>query len=338
MRSIHYLFILVAVCVIVYFNGITGELVSDDVSNIVTNTEVTKPYPETISLLNSATYYLFKANPVPYHLVGIALHCVASVLLFLLLARSFSSEASFFATLLFAVHPIHTEAVTWVSGRSQVMLGIYFLALALLIERKGIKNYLICLLIVIWASIHYYAWMFLIVLTLFARDLIFRKGKESYRLFVPLLLVPCVFAFLDRAIISQRLASISPIIVAGGIDRLVGLPQRFAVALCQYVPLYLFPWRLTPYHEPILVKPIMLRVEMAVAFYVLAVVFFWVRRRRMLFWALLIFLIMLAFSYLPQEIGFFVAERYMYIPSISFSILLAWSWDKLRKRYNGDKK
>lgn len=51
-------------------------------------------------------------EPMWYHLVNMVLHFAVSILYHMLLHSSgFSSETTYAATLLFAVHPIHTEAV-----------------------------------------------------------------------------------------------------------------------------------------------------------------------------------------------------------------------------------
>ncbi len=65
------------------------------------------------------------------HLVNALLHAVTSVLVLLLgHAWSRSVPQSFVGGLIFAAHPVHVEVVAWVSGRSDLLLGL-FVALAL---------------------------------------------------------------------------------------------------------------------------------------------------------------------------------------------------------------
>ena len=74
---------------------------------------------------------LFDDRPAGYHAVNIALHAVTSLLVFLLGLQALERLAPAVAAgLLFAVHPVHVEVVAWVSGRSDLLLGL-FLALAL---------------------------------------------------------------------------------------------------------------------------------------------------------------------------------------------------------------
>ncbi|MBN1825436.1 MAG: tetratricopeptide repeat protein [Candidatus Eisenbacteria bacterium] len=61
---------------------------------------------------------LFGGNPAGYHAVNVLLHGAVTLLLFLLLQRLFPvRRVPLLASLLFAVHPIHTEAVAWIGGR-----------------------------------------------------------------------------------------------------------------------------------------------------------------------------------------------------------------------------
>lgn len=50
-----------------------------------------------------------------------------------------SDLASFVSALLFAVHPIHTEAVTGVVGRAETLSSLFYLG-ALIMYTKACKN------------------------------------------------------------------------------------------------------------------------------------------------------------------------------------------------------
>merc|ERR1719383_311263 len=71
-------------------------------------------------------------DPWGFHATNVALHS-AVTLLFTLLARSFfvADVPTAFAGLLFAAHPVHTEAVAGIVGRADVGACLfYFLSLA----------------------------------------------------------------------------------------------------------------------------------------------------------------------------------------------------------------
>lgn len=61
-------------------------------------------------------------NPAFYHFVSVALNAVATWLFYLLIAGTGAGTAlAFAASLLFAAHPIHTEAVAYISGRPDLL-------------------------------------------------------------------------------------------------------------------------------------------------------------------------------------------------------------------------
>lgn len=81
--------------------------------------------------LTSATflfdYTLWKLNPLGYNLTNLGLFIALCLLLYRLVLRMTKNEAaSFFATLLFSVHTIHTESVTYIASRGD-LLGSLFL-------------------------------------------------------------------------------------------------------------------------------------------------------------------------------------------------------------------
>jgi len=72
-------------------------------------------------------------DPFGYHLVNVLLHALASILLLLSLVRlRFTTLASASAAFLFALHAVHTEAVTQIVGRSELIAGVCALGALLL--------------------------------------------------------------------------------------------------------------------------------------------------------------------------------------------------------------
>ena len=79
--------------------------------------------------------------PWPFYAFNIALHCAVCVLLFLLARRlGFSHAAAGLGALLFAVHPIHAEAVHQVVGRAELGVAFWMLAGLLLFLRWGARD------------------------------------------------------------------------------------------------------------------------------------------------------------------------------------------------------
>ncbi len=70
-------------------------------------------------------------SPAWFHFTSLLWHVAASVLVFLLLRRFFSTRPALVGAILFAVHPVHVEAVANVVGRAEIMASVFFLAACL---------------------------------------------------------------------------------------------------------------------------------------------------------------------------------------------------------------
>lgn len=93
--------------------------------------------PDYYRPITTASFLLDKAvggaSPFVFHLSVVLAHAATSALLCLLALQLFERDATgtaaaLFAGLLFAVHPIHTESVAWAAGRSDVMATGFLLA------------------------------------------------------------------------------------------------------------------------------------------------------------------------------------------------------------------
>ena len=137
-----HILILLIVSFAVYWNAFSGVLVYDDKSmdvtgNISTLFSKTNYYRPLMLIVYRFIYLVFGLNPWWFHLVNILFHCGASVIVFLTIRRLLNEESvlmssayfspPFIAALLFASHPIHTEAVTWCSGLMDVAFTSFYL-------------------------------------------------------------------------------------------------------------------------------------------------------------------------------------------------------------------
>jgi len=141
-----------------YSTGLRTPFQYDDLSTVVENDSITRlsdlhrvlsPPPNAtptsgrplLNLSFAIDYAMTGLNVIGYHATNIALHLIAALLLFGILHRTLrlpavglESRADLIATAtaaLWAVHPIQIGAVTYISGRSDVLMAVcYFAAMA----------------------------------------------------------------------------------------------------------------------------------------------------------------------------------------------------------------
>ncbi len=137
----------------VFSNTLSHQFVYDDNSVIVENPRVhqltnwreivTSPwwprglYRPVTSLTLAANWTLDPGEPSGFHLVNVLLHAIAAALVAVLGARLMGMPGGLAAGLLFAVHPVHVEAVANVVGRAEVLATVFALVAALAYLRFG---------------------------------------------------------------------------------------------------------------------------------------------------------------------------------------------------------
>ena len=139
--------LLLAVVALAYANTLGNQFVMDDELYILRNPQVTDPSlfrlfsPNPVSaVFRPVTFATLALNwslggPIPagYHFVNLLLHAAAVWLLYILLQQLLADvpdgkAVAFAAALLYAVHPIHTEAVDWVVGRAELLAAAFLFA------------------------------------------------------------------------------------------------------------------------------------------------------------------------------------------------------------------
>ncbi len=83
-------------------------------------------------------YFFWKLNPFGFHLTNILLHVMNVLLFYAFACRIFKDRRkSFWAALLFAWHPIHTEAVCNIAFREDLLAFFFYISALILWERKN---------------------------------------------------------------------------------------------------------------------------------------------------------------------------------------------------------
>ncbi|HEX7519195.1 MAG TPA: hypothetical protein VF325_02845, partial [Candidatus Deferrimicrobium sp.] len=140
MKRLSPFLLLAGAVAVVYLNSFRGVFQFDDYNVIVDNGGVHNwgaflaGLPRGIRPLLKLTYTLNWISGLGlfgFHLVNVGLHAANAVMLFFLASRiggpSVSRFAALLPALLFAVHPVQTEAVTYISGRSVSLMAFFYL-------------------------------------------------------------------------------------------------------------------------------------------------------------------------------------------------------------------
>lgn len=146
---------LVIIGLIAYSNSFTGPFIFDDVPNIVDNPAIRKLWPLTnlfsmppqsglagrpVLAMSFALNYVFGEYRVwGYHLVNLAIHILAAVVLYGIVRRTFlssrlkekfghsSAAPAFITAAIWLVHPLQTESVTYIVQRAESLMGLFYL-------------------------------------------------------------------------------------------------------------------------------------------------------------------------------------------------------------------
>jgi len=324
-------FLIILLCVGVYLNILDNAFVSDDVQGILENPHIgdvgaaLKQFNLNLAL-KDLVFLAFGRNPAAYHILSIILHILATILVyFFLLILTENERLSSLATLLFALHPIHTETITWISGRGYALYSIFFLLafvfyhFSLESEKRGPNLlaatvfYALALFTIPWAL------PLLVVFPLYSWYV--KSGKFDWPFYLTLTVLTVAYFFLvfKAGFVGQKASTGAK--VGGTHDITILIP----FSITQYIYLMFWPKVLSFYHEGLTLNQdyVFWSRVFTVGFAILLpAILFWRNKKLPLFF-LLFFLIAISPSLSPVKVGFYVAERYVYLGSISFCVLIA---------------
>lgn len=364
--------IIVIVTCIAYINIFNNTLVWDDHDLIVNWPEIrsfsnipslfieaTNPnYPDTyrpIRYIFSIFMYQFSGtNPIGYHIAAMILHIAITLLIYTII-RSLARDTRipFISALLFGVHPIHTEAITWISSGMDMIGIVFFLSsVALFLHRADTHTLWFSL---VCAGLAYFTLEITIVLPAILILILSVKNlknthRRSFLHVFPYALLAIIYLY-----IRWRVIDIQEVFgyIDGRVDRTFFLMMH---ALVVYAKTLLFPVDLTVNHMLHTGVPSFM-VEIGDAFpttlshirsitlfdrhviigilLVLAsltsVFIFWRKAPLLSFaigWMIISFLPVM--NIVPGHT--LMAERYAYLPSVGFCLLLAYIFIYTHKR------
>ncbi len=328
----------------VYSNCLHGKFIWDDYGLVKNNTYIKdwKYLPKIIKedfgsgfgtksnfyrplqiILHAADYSIWGLKVEGYHFTSILLHILAAIALYFFANALFNNAGiSFFASLLFVVHPINTEAVCYISGVSDP-LALLFMLLGLIFyiksgHSKNIIFYVLALLSFVIALLSKENTVMLPVLIL-VYQFAFRKKLEFKRI-IPFFAILIIY-------LSLRLTILSPFSeqLISPVDLLRRIPGFF-VAVAEYLRLLFLPFdlhieygsRLFSIGDPRAVT------GMLISFLLIIFAFLKKKKNSLVFFSIAwFFLTLLPVSNIYAIDEAFMMEHWIYVPSLGFFFILS---------------
>jgi protein O-mannosyl-transferase len=367
--------ILILLAFLPYLNALANSFVYDDRQQILENPYVhsfryigrifgstvwtfegaqgvTNYYRPLMTFAYLLAYKVFGLLPFGFHLMNLLLHAAVVLLLFAVTERLFHDRLiSLITSGLFALHPIHTESVSWIAGITDLELSCFFLLTFLLylhLADMGAET-APSLLPYVWVVLAYSLALLskeqALVLPALAivYEYFYRPGetgarfRHKWRRYLPLCLVAAAYIAFRR-------------FALGGFAPAVWRPNMSwsgvalnAIALTgNYLGKLIWPMHLTAFYvfreSRSIADPHVLAGLAGLI--VCGALFVWLwRTARPLSFALLWMGATLApvlnARWMPAQV---FAERYLYLPSVGFCWLIGWAVAKLWREARGGSK
>ncbi len=333
------LLFLAALVLASYANSFRNGFVSDDIAGFLRNENIGKfssifAGSMHFSLANFFQFIAFHIgglHPFTFRIINILSHLGCVVIIYILLSLSMNKRVATIAASLFAVHPILTESVSWISGGLYSMYAFFFLLsfLFYLFSESNPKyfRYSIIFFILSILSSEKALALFL-VFALY--ELAFGSLRYNWKRIMPFFLISLFLLILYVAKISYRVSAVESQTyqASGGMyNPLVQLP----VAIGSYLKLIFWPARLTLYQTEMSFSQgqyiIFLLILLA---FLGAVIWSYLKNKNVFFW-LVFFVITLLPTLTPFKISWIVAERYVYLGTLGIIVCVAMLFDRFIK-------
>lgn len=346
--------LLLATATLVYGNAVFNSFTYDDFPYILNNPAVTNPSlkgfliaTQGSNVFRPVTFATFSLNwllgnihAFGYHLVNLLLHAAVTLLLYMVLRKLLEGvprieTLSFVAALLFAVHPIHSEAVTSIAGRPELLAAGFIFAAWLFHMQDRPAWAAACFVLALLSKESAVVFVPLMVAGDYARG----KWKPLWRYACALALALLFISVLWR-VQGGRFGEISthfldnPLIALSRFWRILNA-LRIA---WKYVGLQIYPVRFSceySYNAIATYTDWRHTLPTALAAVIVVILWAWAAARRRSAWFLAGAIYFAGFAVtanILMPIGTIMGERLAYVPSAGFCLLASLLWLKLADR------
>jgi len=267
-------------------------------------------------------YHLWGLNPAGYHFTNVVLHILVGLCIFWFVILLFGDYVlALLASILFVIHPIHTETVSYISDRGDLLSALFILMSFIFYVKyidKSNKFYYIVMTLSYVVAILSKENGLVLPLALLTYHFYFHK-KIKLSALTPFVLVVFLYIMGRLFFVQSSVDKIS--VISSFYQRLPG----FFVATINYIRLLFLPIGLhIEYGDPLFTwfdYKVMVGIIVSVSLIIYAV-------RKRLKDALLSFSIIWFFIFLLPftniyPLPFYMSEHYLYLPSVGFFLILS---------------
>lgn len=326
----------------VYTNSLNNQFVSDDIGLIRDNKNVANLSYNFFNHPRSFLRWLFYffcykiggLSPIPYRLLDITTHIGSVIFIYLIVNLLSGRSLALLTASIFAVHPIQTESVTWISGGihsqySMFLLASFFFFLLAKFRNWSKKLYLFSIISFLLAILSTEKAMSF-PLIIFFFELAFGNIRKNWRRTIPYFTLSFFWLIvLLSGALNWRISTLkNDYYQQGGLENpLIQIP----IAVSSYIRLIFWPDKLTLYHSELSFTQgqYWLMILLTLAF--LSLIIWAYRKNRQIFFWSSFFIITLLPTMTPLRIGWIVAERYVYLGSLGIIFLIALIIKKIEK-------
>src|SRR3972149_9371801 len=333
--------IIFAIGFLAYFDSLFNGFVWEDMTFIISkiyaqNLDILKQftsdgafntggrYMPIAGVYAAISYFLFSEQPFLYHLVQLILHITNSILLFSVLKKFFGKNLSIFLSIIFLVHPLNVESVSYMASFSGPLFFFFgILALILSFEEKidYKKIVLISVLLLLSSLTREHGLVFLFII--FAYRILFNRKQISLFLLSEFLVFLVYFPLrLSKGGLNFLHYEQVPIAALNLTGRLMNIPAE----MFYYLKNFLYPTGLAVNQRWIVEQvdfrnfyfPLAIEVSILVILIFLGI-YLWISVRKYFYVYIFFFLwfltgISLYLNIIPLDMT--VADRWFYFPMV----------------------
>lgn len=341
-KSVIFIILIIILGFTIYSNSLNGAFIWDDTGLIKDNVyiknwsglsqvftkniwagigDISAVYRPLQMVTYIADHSLWKLDARGYHLTNILLHLSAALALYWFINVLFNSQIlALFSSLLFIAHPVHVEAVSYISGRADPLVTIFilisFVFYLKFLQAKRKADWVVALLSFIFALLsREIALIFPVLVILYHYAF---KKKFEIKQFWPLLGIAGIYIALRLIFMNTVLYDIP--VETTFIQRLPG----FLVAITNYTRILFWPSNLHMEYGNILFS--FLAPKAIAGFGIILLLLICALRskdsNRLVFFSIFWFILALLPVSNLYPINSYMAEHWLYLPSIGFFIIL----------------